>query len=356
MKYIVYLTTNVVNKKIYIGVHRTENPDKFDGYLGNGVKINDRSTYRYSKTPFEAAVNKYGPDKFIRKTLKVFDTLEDALDLERWLVCPEFITRKDTYNIALGGGIPPAKVKTIYQYTLEGTFIKEWPSITEASLEYKCSSSCIGKAIFNRTPSLGYLWTDYKYESINPKEFKIDENKTKCYLYDMNGVYLQEFKSISECAKFLDTTTANLSTAIAGRYSMNSHYVTTYYEDVIDIPTRKSYNGFYQYTLSGEFIKYIPTFRELEEELGVRNPSAVYRALRIGNSAYGYQWSDIKLPSMKKLETKTQARKVGKYTKDGELVQVFNTVREAKKDTCGAPNVLSGRRKTAGGFIFRYIE
>lgn len=39
MKYIVYLTTNLVNKKIYIGVHGTENPDKFDGYLGNGVKI-----------------------------------------------------------------------------------------------------------------------------------------------------------------------------------------------------------------------------------------------------------------------------------------------------------------------------
>ena len=44
------------------------------------------------------------------------------------------------------------------------------------------------------------------------------------------------------------------------------------------------------------------------------------------------------------------------YTKDGELVQVFDTVREAKVDTCGAPNVLSGRRKTAGGFIFKYIE
>lgn len=185
MKYIVYLTTNVVNKKIYIGVHKTETPYDFDGYLGNGVKVTDRSTYRYSKTPFEAAVNKYGPDKFIRKTLKVFDTLEDALDLERWLVDEEFVSRKDTYNITLGGGIPPVKVKTIYQYTLEGNFIKEWPSITEASLEYKCSSSCIGKAIFDRTPSLGYLWTDYKYESINPKEFKIDENKTKCYLYDI---------------------------------------------------------------------------------------------------------------------------------------------------------------------------
>ena len=37
MKYIVYLTTNTANKKIYIGVHRTETPYDFDGYLGNGI-------------------------------------------------------------------------------------------------------------------------------------------------------------------------------------------------------------------------------------------------------------------------------------------------------------------------------
>jgi hypothetical protein len=36
-KYIVYQTINLVNNKIYIGVHRT-NPDIFDGYIGNGVQ------------------------------------------------------------------------------------------------------------------------------------------------------------------------------------------------------------------------------------------------------------------------------------------------------------------------------
>ena len=33
MKYIVYKTTNLINNKIYVGVHRT-NPDIFDGYKG----------------------------------------------------------------------------------------------------------------------------------------------------------------------------------------------------------------------------------------------------------------------------------------------------------------------------------
>ncbi|MGN0966101.1 MAG: hypothetical protein ACI4OP_00695 [Candidatus Coprovivens sp.] len=41
MKYIVYLTENIVNNKIYVGVHKTENPDIFDGYYGEGVSISD---------------------------------------------------------------------------------------------------------------------------------------------------------------------------------------------------------------------------------------------------------------------------------------------------------------------------
>lgn len=35
-KYIVYLTTNTVNKMIYIGIHSTKNPLMFDQYLGCG--------------------------------------------------------------------------------------------------------------------------------------------------------------------------------------------------------------------------------------------------------------------------------------------------------------------------------
>ena len=44
MKFIVYCTTNIVNKKIYIGVHKTENPDKFDGYVGCSVRATQPST------------------------------------------------------------------------------------------------------------------------------------------------------------------------------------------------------------------------------------------------------------------------------------------------------------------------
>ena len=102
MKFIVYLTLCTANGKIYIGVHKT-NPDIFDGYLGCGVYIKSPYSYKKSKTPFQYAVNKYGVDKFKRITLGVFDTKEEAFNLERQLVNEEFLKRKDTYNLKEGG-------------------------------------------------------------------------------------------------------------------------------------------------------------------------------------------------------------------------------------------------------------
>ena len=49
-KYIVYCTVNIVNNKIYVGVHKTKDASKFDGYIGNGVYVSQPYTYKYSKT------------------------------------------------------------------------------------------------------------------------------------------------------------------------------------------------------------------------------------------------------------------------------------------------------------------
>ena len=51
-KWIVYQTTCKVNGKIYIGVHKTEDPNTFDYYIGNGVDIRIPSTYEKAKTKF----------------------------------------------------------------------------------------------------------------------------------------------------------------------------------------------------------------------------------------------------------------------------------------------------------------
>jgi len=86
--HIVYKTTNIVNNKIYVGLHSTDNIQ--DRYLGSGWVLKD-------------AIKKYGRDKFIKEILYVFHTREEARIKEAEIVDEEFCKRLDTYNLTIGG-------------------------------------------------------------------------------------------------------------------------------------------------------------------------------------------------------------------------------------------------------------
>lgn len=85
---IVYKTTNLINNKIYIGVHETDNLE--DGYLGTGRMIT-------------RAIKKYGRKNFKREILFIFDRQDEAYEKEKELVTESFINNPNTYNLAMGG-------------------------------------------------------------------------------------------------------------------------------------------------------------------------------------------------------------------------------------------------------------
>ena len=84
-KYYIYQTTNLINGKIYVGVHGSENIEK-DKYIGSG-------------RTFLKAVKKYGRDAFVREILYEFDNDTEAYNLEHELVDEDFVERRDTYNM-----------------------------------------------------------------------------------------------------------------------------------------------------------------------------------------------------------------------------------------------------------------
>lgn len=89
MKYhYVYIITNKINHKFYIGKHSTNNLD--DGYMGSGIAIND-------------AIQKYGIENFNKRILCFCDSSDDAFKVEEFLVTKNLINRDDCYNMVLGG-------------------------------------------------------------------------------------------------------------------------------------------------------------------------------------------------------------------------------------------------------------
>lgn len=211
MKYIVYKTTSKINNKIYIGVHKTENPDVFDGYLGCGVYIYRPSSYNYPKTHFQYAVKKYGIENFTRTTIKIFDNEKDAYELETKIVNDDFIKRDDTYNIVLGGRDTSQFMVKVYMYDLDGNFEMEFESLISAAKYLNPNAKGGGhlpRAIKNRHQFLGHQFSYEKFENIGPiKAMKNRIHVEKPYSgekvgrFDSCGNLLETFETMTDCVK-----------------------------------------------------------------------------------------------------------------------------------------------------------
>ena len=86
--HVIYQTVNLINSKIYIGAHSTDNLN--DDYYGSGTNI-------------VRAIEKYGKHLFRKDILHIFETPTEMFLKEKEIVTPEFIKRSDVYNIVEGG-------------------------------------------------------------------------------------------------------------------------------------------------------------------------------------------------------------------------------------------------------------
>lgn len=88
MHYIIYQTTNLLNKMTYIGSHQTDNLN--DGYLGSGKLL-------------KRAIRKYGKENFKFEILYFATCKNEMFELERRIVNEDFVKNPFTYNLKIGG-------------------------------------------------------------------------------------------------------------------------------------------------------------------------------------------------------------------------------------------------------------
>lgn len=356
---IVYLTINTVNRKIYIGVHQTEDDSKFDYYLGNGVYTN--KVINNPKTPFQEAVKKYGVKVFERITLFRCNSREEALEIEAHLVNEDFIQRKDVYNVTVGGGNPPLLNKQVYQYSLEGDFINEFESVKEAG-EFVGSafSGVISNACNYKTISYGYLWSYEKVDKLDIDDFNINVQKVKVHVYDFDRTYLKSFETLSECSKELNIgKIQTITNAIySGKKVKNWYFSTALYDELPIVKQLDNTCSIYQYSLDGNYIRSFSNLKELKKFYSFtkdRLEMAIYQS----KPMLEFRWSLLKTNKLEELndfKITNSGKRIGQYTLEGELVKIFNTVREARKEFGNVSKVLSNKVNHCKGFTFKYIE
>ena len=140
MFYTIYKVTNKLNGKFYIGKHQTTKVD--DAYYGSGKSIKE-------------AIQKYGIKNFDKEVLFVFDN-EDEMNLkEKELITEEFVNRKDTYNLGVGGeGGAHFKGKTHSPETIEQIKQKRAEQAFSSETRRKISEANKGRKVSEQTRQL----------------------------------------------------------------------------------------------------------------------------------------------------------------------------------------------------------
>ncbi len=83
-----YKTTNLINKRYYLGMHSTNRLD--DGYIGSGKRL-------YYE------LNKYGKENFKFEILKQFNSREQLVEAETSLISEEVLKDPNCLNMVVGG-------------------------------------------------------------------------------------------------------------------------------------------------------------------------------------------------------------------------------------------------------------
>ena len=359
MKYIVYITTNKINGHIYVGIHKTENPEIFDHYLGEGAYDNKPSSYNKAKCHFHQALIKYGTSNFYRQTIKVFDTLEEALNMEAYIVDENFVKRTNTYNMTIGGGYPPTHNKIVYEFNLNGELIKKWDSVKSILDTYKCNEARIRMCINDKRSFNNSYWSFNN--TIDVKNYRLS-SRGYVFQYDKFGNLLNSFENATIASLKLDINRDAIINSVFDRTLCHGYYFLRADEDISNLLNEKSskkminITSVYRYDLSGKFEKEYKSISEASKDTGGSHGNII-RAIKNNRTCAGYKWSYIKSSIIQPYtELDLKPVKVAQYDKEHNLIKIWDSVSECKKEFPSCQKVCRKERKSTNGFIFEYIS
>lgn len=354
--FIVYITKNIVNNKYYIGVHGTTDPEGFDGYLGCGVYVSQPSSYNNPYTPFQCAVKKYGPKKFIRSVISVFDTEEEAYNLEKILVTKKIVESKLFYNVQLGGGKSRESTvldRIIYQYNLDGSFLKEW-ILKDAADMYSVTPLMLTNTVCHRYRTANFYWSYNKVDQLNMQEYSTPNTPKYIYEYSSEGVCIGIYDSLQHTPN-----KGHIRIALqTGRPYRGNYYSYTLYEEYKP-KVHQSYKNksLYIYGEDGGFIKEVVGVKAACDFIGIKSRANIYDAILLKRPCRNYKILEEKVDRIEPFSKKTKEKKINVYDIYGTLLKTYDSVnaaiRDLHLDNTSARRVIKGTQRQTKGYILK---
>ena len=398
----VYMHTNKINNKKYIGI--TGQDRYWDRWRSDGSG--------YKTQVFGRAIEKYGWDNFDHKILKEVETESEACELEQYYIQKYKSNNKDFgYNISMGGegtltglyNLPSMSVP-VYQYDLNGNFLVEFPSMMEAERNTGIDNSAICACCKGlHTYTKDFIWSYEKHKKIDkvdPKQMRYDlitkKQEKKVYQYDLSGVFIKEYKSLSEASRITNINFKDISACcLKKRRKQAGGYIWSYdyFECVEPYKLRTRNNNIYKYNIDGDLINIYNNIDEAVSNNDISKQTLYKACSESSKNNYsiccGYVWSysyinsmhfdkirkQIELVSMrnkthktkkpkerKKIISKYSNHKIYQYSKQGEFIREYKNVDEVLeiiKLKNGAKHSIiaccKGNSKTSYGYQWSFV-
>ena len=184
------------------GIYCIKNKTTEQMYIGQSTCIHHRwkqhrwrlNHHQHPNSKLQLDWDKYGKDDFEFIVLELVNS-DELLNKEI-----EYVKKYDSfengYNMSPGGdnGQNSPTIK-VYQYDLDGNYMREWKSGSEASRYYGLARYAVSEAIRSGESRGGYQWSLEKHNGISPYK---RTNQYSVEKRDIDGNLINTYKSIAE--------------------------------------------------------------------------------------------------------------------------------------------------------------
>ena len=214
-----------------------------------------------------------------------------------------------------------------------------------------------------------------KYNSMKPNGYNmvpggsngagLAKSKT-VYQFDLFGNFIQEFYSAHEASRQTDIDYSSICSCCRKEKQNTKNYQWSYERDdisITDIHSQVTYRDrrVLQCDKSGNVIQVYTTLAEAAAASGVAKSTISNVCRGIGKSGGGFIWYYEDNPNPKaNITVKSNKKVVLQFDKSGNYIAEFESVSTAAQQTGinlgNISQVCMNKRKTAGGYIWKYKE
>ena len=225
----VYLIINKLNDKKYVGLTKQTIKERFYEHIckSRRQKLNEKSLH--------FAMKICGTENFTIEVLKVCSSLNEMNKYERYYI-KYYNTMENGYNFNSGGANfvyteeyknylseTSFNSKEVYVFKADGSFVGKYYSVNKACRVLNIKTKPAFRVLSGLRKSTSGYHLSYDGTFSTPKE-----KRKKVFKYDLNGNFIQEYESITECARCNNTSNSSIWRVIYKRRKQNKGYIYSF--------------------------------------------------------------------------------------------------------------------------------